>query len=222
MARTSGYGLLSTSLAVDGLQQFFQVAVLLLLGEAQALREQDVHHTYNHKRSTLDLVIALELAEEEEDEDLELVHHLFVLQQLLHGVIDRAAQGVLHLLVGNAFVMGRVLFSSRLTMVVMLRSVVKVDSISLTMLSLVSGAASTPTSISLRACCTCWSLSSPSASCLPLACRDLILFHSYLHEVRVIECRQQQMQDVLHELGLLDDAVHEVQSLVPHVLVRQD
>lgn len=38
----------------------------------------------HHKMLTLDLIIALELAQQEEDKYLELVHHLLVLQKLLH------------------------------------------------------------------------------------------------------------------------------------------
>lgn len=34
----------------------------------------------HHKMLTLDLIIALELAQQEEDENLELVHHFLVLQ----------------------------------------------------------------------------------------------------------------------------------------------
>lgn len=67
-------------------------------------------------------------------------------------------------------------------MVWMLRSVVKVDSISLTSPSLTSGEATTYTSELLMARWTSWSLSSPRASCLLLPCSDWIAYyvHTYM------------------------------------------
>jgi hypothetical protein len=131
---------------------------------------------------TLNLIVAFELPEEEEDEDLELVHHLLVLQQFLHGVVYRPTQGVLDLFVGNTSITYHLLFSKRLTIVWMLRSVVKVDSISLTSPSLTSAEATTSTSAFLMACWTSWSESSPRASCLLLPCSDWIAYyvHTYM------------------------------------------
>jgi transcriptional regulator of heat shock response len=48
------------------------------------------------------------------------------------------------------------------------------------------------------------------------------LLNSYLHEMPISQRRHQQLQNIVDKFLLLNDAVHELQSLMPHILIWKD